>query len=194
MAIGRGYAVGTAIEVVHVDGGSNGNVDDGATGKALLIASAIDRVDVATNEIYNGCSSNITIRLFVGAYSRSGYVHTNATIVASTEHFHAGKLLDICGYVDEHIAVVLQQILVTFVVISLSASIDACYAAVFSIHWAEVDECIANVRLDKIIFNRSVTVGVLGIEGLVLIVVGSLGTSKYVVSFSLDILNIGRSL
>ena len=68
MAIGRGYAVGTAIEVVHVDGGSNGNVDDGATGKALLIASAIDRVDVAANEIYNGCSSNITIRLFVGAY------------------------------------------------------------------------------------------------------------------------------
>ena len=147
IAVASSYTVGTAIEVVHVDGRALGHIDDSAAGEALLVASTIDRIDVSADKVDDCSGSDIAYSCFCSTHNSSFYVHAYSAIVACTEDFKTGEVLDISWNINQDIAIALQQVLVDFIVISLSCTIDTCNAAIFGERRTEVDEGIADKRL-----------------------------------------------
>ena len=182
--------VGTAEDVLSKDGGTRGDVDDGPSGDAFLIAAAIDVacVDIAAHQVDDG-------RHFVGIGQclRRCLLHTYAAIGAGTEDCGFVELRHGLRNIDEDVAALLHDVAVEHVVASLTCAVDFVHVGqgVAADYGLEVDEGVAHAGLGEACLVRAVGIAVVAILGIRVVVV-AVSAAEDVDDVACGVLNVGR--
>ena len=141
--------IGSTKDILKFDGRTSRHIDHRAAGDSLLIATAIDSLQLATGKVNDG--RGIIWILFYRFSVRcrvSGlfHTHTDTATFTGTENFHTLIGCQILWNIDEHIAAVLHQVLLFLTQITLAGAVNLSNGITLGVSGSEVNKGIIQER------------------------------------------------
>ena len=129
---------------VHTDGGASWHVHQCSADDSLFIASAVDRANLAAYQVDDSRPFVLVGIVFICIQT-----HTQTTPCTGTEDLHISIFfIEGVGYVDEHVAAVLQLVAVGLSRLSLSGSEDSLHRVlIVLVGGTEIHEGVVEIGL-----------------------------------------------
>ena len=187
------HAIGSTEDIIDFDGRLHGNIHHGTTGNAFLEAATVGGIHLSAHQVDNG-RGFVEVKGFSTIFTVpeclfSRITHAKAVIGACTEDFHIGKIIDVIGDIDEHVAVILTLVTVTVAQISLAGTEDLCDLIIIFLVRSDIDESVVKIRFFG---NAAIISGSYLICWIIIIIITE-ATAQDITHPTLRVFHIGRS-
>ena len=149
--------IGSTEDILKFDCRAYRHIDHRAAGDSLLIATAIDSLQLTTGKVNNGrgfvrLSFNVNRRIITLLFlminqKRRGNAHADTATLTGTEDFHTLIGCQFLWNIDEHIAAVLHQVLFFLTHEALTGTVNLSNGITLGVSGSEVNKGIIQERL-----------------------------------------------